>query len=87
MTVLHSALYHPPMGVWPPGVLEDLAVFSNRIGPQGSILEHILFSLAKAAKEIIYQQLKLFRVASSRYTTEANKDVLITSATVSIQTK
>ena len=82
-----SALYHPPMGVWPPGVLVELEVFFNRIGPQGSILEHILFSLAKAAKEIIYPQLKLFRVASSRYTTIANKDVLITSATVSIQTK
>ena len=50
-------------------------------------MQHILFSLAKAAEEIIYPQLKLLEVASSRYTTNALEDVLITSATVSIRTK
>ena len=65
----------------------EIEVFFNRIGPEGQILQHILFSLAKAAKEIIYPQLKLLEVASSRYTTNALEDVLITSATVSIRTK
>ena len=69
-----------------PGLME-FDVFFSRIGPEGSILQNVLFSLAKAAKKIIFPQLKLFRVASSRYTTVANKDVLITSKTVSIQTK
>ena len=65
----------------------EIEVFFNRVGPEASILLHILFSLVKAAKEIIYPQLKLLEVASSRYATIAFEDVLITSATVSIRTK
>ena len=65
----------------------EIEVYFDQIGPEGFIPQHFLFSLAKAAKEIIYPQLKLLEVASSRYTTIALENVLIISATVSIRTK
>ena len=65
----------------------EIEVFFNQVGPEGLNLQHFLFSLAKAGKEIIYPQLKLLEVGPSRYATISFEDVLITSATVSIRTK
>ena len=65
----------------------EIEVFLNQVGPEGSNLQHFLFSLAKAAEEKIYPQLKLLQGGSSRYATISFEDVLIISATVFIRTK